>query len=347
MNLKAEAISTAAFSTLADVLLLILPIPTLWGLQLPKQQKLALVFIFLLGGLYVNSSTLSFLSPLPRPSYHPTPLTLKSFSACIAAIIRIVFLSRGTTSFVDFTYIEVDSLNWSLIEPCVGIVCACLPTLRPLFRKIPFLGLRSAQAKGSENSGQSGNSGGTGGSRSFVRSLKEKVGLGAKSQGLSSGESANTDVERAWAGYQPRDGLQRLDSRSDDMRTPRNLSGFEEDGDRDMEMARYAEFRRTHELHFGEPVSPQQSHNHDEAEEEEVETVEAQHWRRVRDQRPPTIAEQRLTDPRLLNVVRPSSDEFSGSEYSEPEASGVLSEVPRFEYTHVEPARYERFSHAM
>ena len=180
-----------------------------------------------------------------------------------------------------------------------------------------------------------------------MRSLKEKVGLGAKSQGLSSGESANTDVERAWAGYQPRDGLQRLDSRSDDMRTPRNLSGFEEDGDRDMEMARYAEFRRTHELHFGEPVSPQQSHNHDEAEEEEVETVEAQHWRRVRDQRPPTIAEQRLTDPRLLNVVRPSSDEFSGSEYSEPEASGVLSEVPRFEYTHVEPARYERFSHAM
>lgn len=30
--------------------------------------------------------------------------------------------------------IEVDPLNWSIIEPCVGIICACLSTLRPLFR---------------------------------------------------------------------------------------------------------------------------------------------------------------------------------------------------------------------
>ena len=51
VNLKAEAISTAALSTVADVALLILPIPILWGLQMPYKQKLSLCGIFLLGGL--------------------------------------------------------------------------------------------------------------------------------------------------------------------------------------------------------------------------------------------------------------------------------------------------------
>lgn len=29
-----------------------------------------------------------------------------------------------------------DSFVWSCVEPCIGIVCACLPTLRPLLRRI-------------------------------------------------------------------------------------------------------------------------------------------------------------------------------------------------------------------
>ena len=35
-----------------------------------------------------------------------------------------------------FLDIEVNTLIWSVVEPCVGISCACLSTLRPIFRVI-------------------------------------------------------------------------------------------------------------------------------------------------------------------------------------------------------------------
>lgn len=42
---------------------------------------------------------------------------------------------RNTTD----KYILLDSLvqpaMWTEVEPCVGIICACLPTLRPLFKE--------------------------------------------------------------------------------------------------------------------------------------------------------------------------------------------------------------------
>ncbi len=52
VNRKAEAITTAVLSTLSDMSLLILPIPIVWGLQMPLKRKLGLLGIFLLGGLY-------------------------------------------------------------------------------------------------------------------------------------------------------------------------------------------------------------------------------------------------------------------------------------------------------
>lgn len=49
VNLKVEVLATAVLNALADVLLLILPIPTLWNLQLPLKQRFGLCIIFLLG----------------------------------------------------------------------------------------------------------------------------------------------------------------------------------------------------------------------------------------------------------------------------------------------------------
>lgn len=36
----------------------------------------------------------------------------------------------------DVTFILVNIFLWSFVEPCIGIVCACLPTLRPLLQKV-------------------------------------------------------------------------------------------------------------------------------------------------------------------------------------------------------------------
>lgn len=51
VNLKAEVLSVAVLNALADVLLLILPIPTLWNLQLPLKQRVGLCMVFFLGTL--------------------------------------------------------------------------------------------------------------------------------------------------------------------------------------------------------------------------------------------------------------------------------------------------------
>lgn len=56
-----------------------------------------------------------------------------SFSVCIASLVRIYFMTFLKTS-IDITWIMGDVFIWSSVEPCVGILCACLPTIRPLLR---------------------------------------------------------------------------------------------------------------------------------------------------------------------------------------------------------------------
>ena len=36
----------------------------------------------------------------------------------------------------DVTWIEADAAMLALVEPCLGIICACLPVMRPIFTHI-------------------------------------------------------------------------------------------------------------------------------------------------------------------------------------------------------------------
>ncbi|KAJ0414238.1 hypothetical protein BJY00DRAFT_318998 [Aspergillus carlsbadensis] len=94
---------------LTDVIILCLPMPIVWRLQMPKSQKWAISGIFLLGGF-----------------------------VCVATIVRIYTITKMQSS-VDITWVIGDAMIWSNVEPCMGIVSACLPTLRPLLRHIPGL----------------------------------------------------------------------------------------------------------------------------------------------------------------------------------------------------------------
>jgi hypothetical protein len=49
VNAKAQAIAMAALNTLAEIALLVLPMPILWNLHLPLKQKLRFCMIFFLG----------------------------------------------------------------------------------------------------------------------------------------------------------------------------------------------------------------------------------------------------------------------------------------------------------
>ena len=53
LNLMGYWFSNAALNIASDILLLALPMPVLKSLKLPKKQKLGLVLVFGLGGLYV------------------------------------------------------------------------------------------------------------------------------------------------------------------------------------------------------------------------------------------------------------------------------------------------------
>ena len=54
--------------------------------------------------------------------------------ACVASIVRVIALNWN--DFNDITYTSVPATISSAIEQCVGIICACLPTTRPLFCRL-------------------------------------------------------------------------------------------------------------------------------------------------------------------------------------------------------------------
>ncbi|EJT78183.1 hypothetical protein GGTG_03285 [Gaeumannomyces tritici R3-111a-1] len=91
--------ANAIGNIIADIMIIVLPLPMIRRLKLPRTQKLVLGGIFCLG-----------------------------FFTCGISASRIRFLGNP----VDTTWENLDAEFWSLAEICSGIVCAVLPTLRPL-----------------------------------------------------------------------------------------------------------------------------------------------------------------------------------------------------------------------
>ncbi|RSL49834.1 hypothetical protein CEP54_012238 [Fusarium duplospermum] len=90
---------------LIDIAILIVPMPTLYKLQMPRRQKVAVSAILLLGAF-----------------------------VCVASIIRIVAMDKLVKPD-DFTWRMAQVFIWSCCEPFVGIVCACLPTYGPFLQR--------------------------------------------------------------------------------------------------------------------------------------------------------------------------------------------------------------------
>ncbi|CAL5867485.1 uncharacterized protein PFLUO_LOCUS1704 [Penicillium psychrofluorescens] len=103
-NLYPFYIGNAAANVTTDVIILLVPIPMVWKLQMKSTQKLLISGIFMLGGF-----------------------------VCVASLIRIYFMTFLESS-LDVTWTMGNVFIWSSVEPCIGIVCACLPTLQPLLR---------------------------------------------------------------------------------------------------------------------------------------------------------------------------------------------------------------------
>ncbi|KAL8650348.1 MAG: hypothetical protein Q9210_003872 [Variospora velana] len=104
-----------------DLIVLILPIPWLWGMNMTVPKRMAVVSLFILGSLYVHFLASPFFSD----------------PVCIAGIVRIPLLAELKLSDISWTSISVGV--WVNVECNIGILSACLPILRPLFStKYPF-----------------------------------------------------------------------------------------------------------------------------------------------------------------------------------------------------------------
>ncbi|KAI9741126.1 MAG: hypothetical protein M1834_002839 [Cirrosporium novae-zelandiae] len=87
-----------------DVIILIVPIPKIYHLQISKGKRLSISGIMLLGGF-----------------------------VCVASVVRISYLVTLQTA-IDVTWIMGPVFIWSSVEPAIGILSACLPLMRPLIR---------------------------------------------------------------------------------------------------------------------------------------------------------------------------------------------------------------------
>ncbi|KAF2152829.1 hypothetical protein K461DRAFT_211914, partial [Myriangium duriaei CBS 260.36] len=85
-----------------DLAIIMCPMPVLNSLNLPRKQKTILMGLFAVGG----------------------------FVTIVSIVRAAIFIhSNGAT---DFSWINVDLGSWSIIEICVGIICTCVPSLKPI-----------------------------------------------------------------------------------------------------------------------------------------------------------------------------------------------------------------------
>ncbi|KAM0800313.1 hypothetical protein BDR22DRAFT_852571 [Usnea florida] len=94
---------------LTDIALLLVPISSIWSLQMRISHKIGVIGTFMLGSLVT-----------------------------VISIIRLVILLQPNSKCtdVDFDYNYVSLSGWSIAESNMAIVAACLPSLRPLFSHI-------------------------------------------------------------------------------------------------------------------------------------------------------------------------------------------------------------------
>ncbi|KAL8854497.1 MAG: hypothetical protein Q9221_000768 [Calogaya cf. arnoldii] len=102
VNDKTVGYTITSINIIGDLVVLILPIPWLWGMNMAVPKRMAVVGLFVLGSF-----------------------------VCIAGIIRLPFLSELQIS--DATYTSISVGVWVIVECNIGILSACLPILRPLF----------------------------------------------------------------------------------------------------------------------------------------------------------------------------------------------------------------------
>ncbi|KAI1434886.1 hypothetical protein GGR50DRAFT_361596 [Xylaria sp. CBS 124048] len=170
--------ANAGFSIATDVVILTIPMPLVYALQIPRVQKIAVIFVFTLGAFVVITSCL-----------RATTLDVQAKSH-------------------DPLY-DVASTMWTIIEMSVAIVCACLPQIRPLIVKLlPPILVRYCDLT------KRGSRPGSGHLMTFGSSLVKSYGSGSRRHPQNYDDNDNDNEEEEvvvvvdnWHGIEVRDGV--------------------------------------------------------------------------------------------------------------------------------------------
>ncbi|KAK6821155.1 hypothetical protein PG987_015555 [Apiospora arundinis] len=115
-NKEAIFIWSTLPNIITDVIVLVLPLPIVWRLHTSTHMKGALTVTFLIG------SSLMILFVAGK-------------RGLVASILRFWAFSN-TNSFIDATYNAVELIIWTVVEPGIYLISACMLMYRPLLEKL-------------------------------------------------------------------------------------------------------------------------------------------------------------------------------------------------------------------
>ncbi|KAF3769020.1 hypothetical protein M406DRAFT_327427 [Cryphonectria parasitica EP155] len=153
INMTAQTYVCASLNIIMDVTIFLMPIPKLIKLETDWKTKIGVIFTFLLG-LFVT----------------------------VCSIIRLKYLA-GWASSTNQTYDYAALALWSLIELNAGVICACLPGMASLFRRIKKSHDDKKRSQSYGNSYGNNSSASKGGSRMLNSGLRTYGGSGGGGPG--------------------------------------------------------------------------------------------------------------------------------------------------------------------
>lgn len=105
ISMTDRARAQTTLSVITDVIVYVLPLPTLVGVRLPTFQRIVLLGVFSLG-----------------------------FIVVLAGCFRTYWIYEVVTQTYDVTWHGYMLWIWTAVEVNSGVICGCVPTLRPLFQ---------------------------------------------------------------------------------------------------------------------------------------------------------------------------------------------------------------------
>ncbi|KAF1994671.1 hypothetical protein P154DRAFT_539418 [Amniculicola lignicola CBS 123094] len=115
-------LSTAIPSVVIDLILLVLPLPTVWALNIKRSRKVAVIGIFICG-----------------------------YCVVVVSLGRLITIVKLRDLRDDFTYVSVPSVYWGAAEGPMTLLCVCIPSMLTLWRRVITVTKRRLSRNSSSN----------------------------------------------------------------------------------------------------------------------------------------------------------------------------------------------------